>query len=268
MAIIFSMGNMGDPLDVLEAYRKLDAGYKLGNLSDIDAEIKRFKAWHNDEVDHILRTAELGDLESLVECQDRALQLEAALTFTATNASRSRLSPEAFFQLEKGAIISIDLLKSAGDLIRQRLEILSRPGATQPARITRSPGLSYCWLSDPQIPVLYNLLLGTWISEDTIEKDFGEVFNQTPIVDISPIKWLGTASSLLYFLSQSMEHGFLYPPAERFSYKQMKSCFKKQDGSEFSESLKQLKSLPDCKASRADVEALTFILDSLPKKKK
>lgn len=81
-----------------------------------------------------------------------------------------------------------------------------------------------------------------YISADNKLQDFKNVFLARPVEEIStPIRWKkDIPSQVIFFLMELMERGLIHQE-NRFSYKRMKICFTKPDGTEFNQNLKNLK---------------------------
>jgi hypothetical protein len=126
------------------------------------------------------------------------------------------------------------------------------------------PIYSYKWKGKhSDITKLYHVMLNSFISPSTTEKQFKAVFSGDKIDTITPIKWHeDNASELLYFIialqsAEKIQHN------KSQDYKKMKACFVKPDGTPFLTEFKSLKSNIENSLSNSKQDAINRLINRI-----
>ncbi len=130
--------------------------------------------------------------------------------------------------------------------------------AEQEPQVTNGK-LSYKWL-DNDLDKFYESLKGKYIIDTELE-DFKAAFEEKTIGSFKPIKWHDTnATELVYFIKNLISSGLVLAQTTRMNYQRLKGCFVKSDGSQFTESLKDLNQQAEMALDQQKQEAIKSLL--------
>ena len=154
--------------------------------------------------------------------------------------------------------------------VKQTIEELIQEGGNKPQPTKRkiNSKLTYKWLlKEDKIYELKKLLIDYELIDSIDFQSFKAIFSETPITQIKKaITWKNeNVTQLIYFIKQLKENKVIDSTKTNFDYKQLYSCFVKNNDEIFTEKAKFLKTDIESKIS-ADFESITEnIVDKLTK---
>ena len=145
--------------------------------------------------------------------------------------------------------------------VKQTIEELIQEGGNkpQPAKRKINSKLTYKWLlKEDKIYELKKLLIDYELIDSIDFQSFKAIFSETPITQIKKaITWKNeNVTQLIYFIKQLKENKVIDSTKTNFDYKQLYSCFVKNNDEIFTEKAKFLKTDIESKIS-ADFESIT-----------
>lgn len=145
--------------------------------------------------------------------------------------------------------------------VKQTIEELIQQGGNkpQPAKRKVNSKLTYKWLlKEDKIYELKKLLIDYDLIDSIDFQSFKAIFSETPITQIKKaITWKNeNVTQLIYLIKQLKENKVIDSTKTNFDYKQLYSCFVKNNDEIFTEKAKFLKTDIESKIS-ADFESIT-----------
>lgn len=145
--------------------------------------------------------------------------------------------------------------------VKQTIEELIQQGGnkSQPAKRKINSKLTYKWLlKEDKIYELKKLLIDYDLIDSIDFQSFKAIFSETPITQIKKaITWKNeNVTQLIYLIKQLKENKVIDSTKTNFDYKQLYSCFVKNNDEIFTEKAKFLKTDIESKIS-ADFESIT-----------
>ena len=145
--------------------------------------------------------------------------------------------------------------------IKQFIEELIQQGGNkpQPAKRKINSKLTYKWLlKEDKIYELKKLLIDYELIDSIDFQSFKAIFSETPITQIKKaITWKNeNVTQLIYLIKQLKENKIIDSTKTNFDYKQLYSCFVKNNDEIFTEKAKSLKTDIEIKIS-ADFKLIT-----------
>ena len=145
--------------------------------------------------------------------------------------------------------------------VKQTIEELIQQGGNkpQPAKRKINSKLTYKWLlKEDKIYELKKLLIDYDLIDSIDFQSFKAIFSETPITQIKKaITWKNeNVTQLIYLIKQLKENKVIDSTKTNFDYKQLYSCFVKNNDEIFTEKAKFLKTDIESKIS-ADFESIT-----------
>ena len=160
----------------------------------------------------------------------------------------------------------LDLIFSVKQTIKKLIQ--QDDNKPQPAKRKINSKLTYKWLlKEDKIYELKKLLIDYELIDSIDFQSFKAIFSETPITQIKKaITWKNeNVTQLIYFIKQLKENKVIDSTKTNFDYKQLYSCFVKNNDEIFTEKAKFLKTDIESKIS-ADFESITEnIVDKLTK---
>ena len=151
----------------------------------------------------------------------------------------------------------LDLIFSVKQTIKELIQ--QDDNKPQPAKRKINSKLTYKWLlKEDKIYELKKLLIDYELIDSIDFQSFKAIFSETPITQIKKaITWKNeNVTQLIYFIKQLKENKVIDSTKTNFDYKQLYSCFVKNNDEIFTEKAKFLKTDIESKIS-ADFESIT-----------
>ena len=151
----------------------------------------------------------------------------------------------------------LDLIFSVKQTIKKLIQ--QDDNKPQPAKRKINSKLTYKWLlKEDKIYELKKLLIDYELIDSIDFQSFKAIFSETPITQIKKaITWKNeNVTQLIYFIKQLKENKVIDSTKTNFDYKQLYSCFVKNNDEIFTEKAKSLKTDIEIKIS-ADFKLIT-----------